>query len=98
MSRRPNRPAGTNDKNKRHLNMKKTILTIALTAALLTGCAAPKAYIDAMRADISWAAFCDARGYDRDDNTYQTVNEYLDTWCGSAEEEAAFIAAGVEPY
>lgn len=33
-----------------------------------------------------------------DDNTYQTTNEYLDTWCGSVDEENAFIKAGVEPY
>lgn len=49
-------------------------------------------------AELSWSAFCAARGYAHDDNTYQATNEYLDTWCGSVDEEAAFIAAGVEPY
>lgn len=53
---------------------------------------------DNERGEISWNAFCDARGYDRNDNTYLTMNEYLDTWCGSVEEENAFIKAGVEPY
>lgn len=32
-----------------------------------------------------------------DDNTYTATNEYLDTWCGSEEEEEAFIKLGVEP-
>lgn len=77
--------------------MKKIILTLAIVAAL-TGCKSNQAALDAKRAEISWSAFCAARGYAHDDNTYQATNEYLDTWCGSVDEEAAFIAAGVEPY
>lgn len=78
--------------------MKKYIIAIA--TALLTGCTSTKlaSVSENERAEISWNAFCDARGYDRADNTYTAINEYLDTWCGSVEEEAAFIAAGVEPY
>ena len=56
------------------------------------------AVLDSRRAEISWSAFCAARGYDLNDNTYPAINEYLDTWCGSVDEEAAFIKAGVEPY
>lgn len=78
--------------------MKKYIITLALATALLTGCSSNKVALDNLRGEISWNAFCDARGYDRNDNTYLTMNEYLDTWCGSVEEEDAFIKAGVEPY
>lgn len=77
--------------------MKKIILTLAIVVAL-SGCKSNQVALDEMRAEISWSAFCAARGYAHDDNTYQATNEYLDTWCGSVEEEAAFIAAGVEPY
>lgn len=80
--------------------MKKLILTLAI-AATLTGCSATKdaqSSYDARCAEISWAAFCAARGYDINDNTYQATNEYLDSWCGSADEEAAYIAAGIDPY
>lgn len=77
--------------------MKKLILALAIVATL-TGCKSSQAALDQRRAEISWAAFCSARGYDLNDNTYQATNEYLDAWCGSVEEEAAFIAAGVEPY
>lgn len=78
--------------------MKKYILTLAFATALLTGCTTNKVALDNLRSEISWSAFCEARGYDLNDNTYLTVNEYLDAWCGSVEEEEALINAGVEPY
>lgn len=78
--------------------MKKVTITLALVAALLTGCKSNKVALEQLRADVSWSAFCAARGYDINDNTYQATNEYLDTWCGSVDEEEAFINAGVEPY
>ena len=78
--------------------MKKVTITLALVAALLTGCKSNKVALEQLRADVSWSAFCAARGYDLNDNTYQATNEYLDTWCGSVDEEEAFINAGVEPY
>lgn len=67
---------------------------------MLAGCTSTKSAVadDNLRAEISWSAFCEARGYDINDNTYLTTNEYLDAWCGSVEEEEAFIKAGVEPY
>ncbi|QCD39445.1 MULTISPECIES: hypothetical protein [Bacteroidales] len=78
--------------------MKKVTITLALVAALLTGCKSNKVALEQLRADVSWSAFCAARGYDINDNTYPVINEYLDTWCGSVDEEAALIEAGVEPY
>lgn len=78
--------------------MKKVTIALALVALLLTGCKSSQATLDSLRAEISWSSFCAARGYDLNDNTYQATNEYLDTWCGSVDEEAAFIKAGVEPY
>lgn len=77
--------------------MKKIALAFILVAAL-TGCKSQRVALEERRAEVSWSAFCAARGYDIDDNTGQAVNEYLDTWCGSVDEEAAFIAAGVKPY
>lgn len=78
--------------------MKKVTITLTLVAALLTGCKSNKVALEQLRADVSWSAFCAARGYDINDNTYPVINEYLDTWCGSVDEEAALIEAGVEPY
>jgi len=79
--------------------MKKATIIIAIAVtAILTGCKSSRTVLDERHAEISWSAFCAARGYDLSDNTYTATNEYLDTWCGSVEEEAAFIKAGVEPY
>lgn len=78
--------------------MKKVTITLAFVALLFTGCKSTQASLDSLRAEISWSSFCAARGYDLNDYTYQATNEYLDTWCGSVDEEAAFIEAGVEPY
>ncbi len=70
--------------------MKKVTISLALVATLLTGCKSNKVALEQLRADVSWSAFCAARGYDINDNTYQASNEYLDTWCGSVDEEEAF--------
>ena len=78
--------------------MKKTTITLAIVAAVLTGCSTNKTALDEQRSYISWIAFCANRGYNINDNTYQASNEYLDTWCGSSDEENAFINAGVKPY
>lgn len=75
----------------------KLVLTAAV-AVVLSGCKSPQPALDNTRGEISWSAFCAARGYDINDNTYPALNEYLDTWCGSVEEEDALIKAGVEPY
>lgn len=80
--------------------MKNKLAFVFLALVLLAGCTTNKlaSVSDEERGEISWNAFCAARGYDRNDNTYLTVNEYLDTWCGSVDEENAFNKAGVEPY
>lgn len=78
--------------------MKKVTIALALVALLLTGCKSSQATLDSLRAEISWTSFCAARGYELNDNTYPAINEYQDTWCGSVDEEAAFIKAGVESY
>ncbi|WP_290088564.1 hypothetical protein [uncultured Duncaniella sp.] len=40
--------------------------------------------------ELSWIEFCKARGYDTHDNRDEIINEFLDTWVGSMEEERAF--------
>lgn len=40
--------------------------------------------------EISWIEFCKARGYDVHDESDEIINEFLDTWVGSVEEERAF--------
>lgn len=40
--------------------------------------------------EISWIEFCKARGYDMHDDRDEVINEFLDTWVGSVEEEHAF--------
>ena len=78
--------------------MKKVTITLTLVAVLLTGCKSNKVALEHLCADVSWSAFCAARGYDINDNTYQAINEYLDTWCVSVDEEEAFINVSVEHY
>lgn len=79
--------------------MKKAIIIIAIAGvAILTGCSSNKTTLNEQRSNISWIAFCARRGNNINDNTYQATNEYLDTWCGSVEEENAFIKAGVKLY
>lgn len=40
--------------------------------------------------DLSWIEFCKARGYDVHEQSDEIINEFLDTWVGSVEEERAF--------
>lgn len=47
--------------------------------------------------EISWVEFCKARGHDLDDNSEEVINEYLDTWVGSAVEEKILLSHGIEP-
>lgn len=76
--------------------MKKSIIPLAIATIVLAGCTTNRTAIADRYETISWNAFCDARGFDRADKSEATVNEYLDAWCGSADEEAALTAAGVE--
>lgn len=45
--------------------------------------------------DISWIEFCKSRGYDFDDKSPTVVDEFLDTWCGSTEEEEDLTRKGL---
>lgn len=74
----------------------KTIskISIALIALAVTSCA-PKV-INPTIEDQSWTVFCNTRGYDVCCTSEKVINEYLDTWCGSAEEEVALEANGIE--
>jgi len=76
--------------------MKKYIIIISISLAALTGCTTNKVAADNTLDEISWTAFCAARGHNLNDSTSETINEYLDTWCGSVEEEQVFINEGVE--
>lgn len=74
--------------------MKKPLIVIAL-AAVLAGCSTirnTEPLPERLDYPISWNAFCAARGHDLADRSTETVNEYLDTWCGSVEEETALSA------
>lgn len=91
--------------------MKKNFIEIAflgmavagalLVVVTLCGCKSTSneiAALNARREYVSWMAFCASRGYNANHHTFDVTNEYLDTWCGSVDEEEAFIKAGVEPY
>lgn len=72
---------------------KTTILMMAIAATLLAGCRVSSA----LEAPIpsrednnpSWRAFCASRGYDVATAEEEIIDEYLDAWAGSAEEEKA---------
>lgn len=79
------------------MKINATILFV-LTGALLSGCSPLRSVPDFEMGEISWALFCEARGYDPAADAPRQYNEYLDGWCGSAEEEEALINAGIRPY
>lgn len=60
-----------------------------MTAAIFLSATTPTA-ATLTPEEISWAEFCKARGYDVSDNRDEVINEFLDTWVGSVEEEQAF--------
>lgn len=78
----------------------RTIATLIIAAALaLAGChGTSEAQLSELRNQVSWQAFCAATGHATDDNTFATLNEWMDGWIGSAAEEQAFINAGIQPY
>ena len=49
--------------------MNYLILAMALAGGTLSGCTTSKTALEQRRAEASWNAFCDANGYNRDDNT-----------------------------
>ncbi len=74
--------------------MKTILLAIlpALAFVALTITSSPTAE------EVSWRSFCEAHGYDPADNSDFVMNQYLDTWRGSVDEDSAFAAAGVKPF
>ena len=46
--------------------------------------------------EISWVEFCNHKGYDVSTEDDEIINEFLDTWRGSAVEEEAFTRKGIE--
>lgn len=74
--------------------MKTTIITLALASLLLASCKTTtpetKILIPAREdTNPSWGKFCQAHNYDINTTESEIVNEYLDTWVGSVEEEQA---------
>lgn len=47
--------------------------------------------------EISWIKFCESRGYEVSTDDPDVIDEYLDTWRGSTEEEAALAENEVKP-
>lgn len=80
--------------------MKKT-LTIIAVAVLMTACGTARQGArlpERTGYGISWNAFCVARGHSTSDNSPAVLDEYLDTWRGTAEEEKALLKAGHNPF
>lgn len=74
--------------------MKKIVFIIAILSTLLASCKTmnPESNIVIPAREEthpSWGKFCEARHYDINTTDSEIINEYLDTWCGSAEEEQA---------
>lgn len=76
--------------------MKKFILPIILIAITIPATEAllpssgndPRQ--DSITASASWILFCNARGYDPSTEDPEAIDEYLDAWVGTTEEEKAF--------
>lgn len=73
--------------------MKKTAFILALASLLLAGCktVSNEGTVIPAREDSSpsWRAFCSAHNYDASTQDTEIINEYLDSWAGSTEEEQA---------
>lgn len=65
------------------------LLVASIATMIITSIYSPKS-TEQTNDELSWTEFCKARGYDVHDHSDQVVNEYLDTWIGSTEEEKAF--------
>lgn len=64
--------------------MKKIIITLALLLSSSVVFAETTS-----ESDTSWQAFCSAYGYDPATTDSEIINQFLDTWSGSIEEENA---------
>ena len=61
--------------------MKKVLIAIATVLTLASCSTYKRATTDEQRNYVSWIAFCANRGYNINDHTYKSTNEYFDTWC-----------------
>lgn len=82
-------------------------LIVILAFAMLIGVTTYKVYTtyqlgvkaeDEQRSYVSWIAFCAERGYQSSDTTSAVLDEWLDSWTGTPEEEQALLCAGIEEY
>lgn len=74
----------------------KKIISLSIIGIALCGLAMSMGKpVTDRREEISWDAFCKSRGYAVTDERSEVVNEYLDTWCGSVEEEAVLDSLGI---
>ena len=61
-----------------------------LSAATLWTDRSHESTVESTSEELSWKEFCKARGYDVNDKRDEVINEFLDTWRGSIEEEKVF--------
>jgi hypothetical protein len=80
--------------------MTKKIITLALILASLISCNTTNNLSEEELHRISWKAFCNTFGYNDklDANNQEAINNYLDCWRGSADEEDAFSKLGINLY
>lgn len=77
--------------------LRLSLSSIALCGLLALSITLGKPSESSFRERISWVAFCDAHGYDPQIKDPVIYNEYLDTWCGSADEEEILLLNGIKP-
>lgn len=81
--------------NPHYLTMKDLLRIIIIGTALCSCLAIAKNHSNTPQAstlsaqEISWVEFCKARHYDPHTEDEQIIDEFLDTWVGSCEEENA---------
>lgn len=82
--------------------MYKVLLSVtALVASILvSGCTTGTRIVgDGLTIDeldsLSWSAFCRCRGYKLNDYSDKAINEYLDAWIGTVDEEESLDSIGV---
>ena len=67
-----------------------SVAALIVTANIWAGMNSTTAPVSLSSEELSWIEFCKARHYDSHTQDPEIINEYLDTWCGSVEEERAF--------
>lgn len=71
-----------------------SIFSIGIAGLMAAACLMPSKTtelpISPTPEEISWVEFCKARHYDPHTENEDIINEFLDTWIGSADEEKMF--------